>query len=647
MHDNMHVGQLAEVDLAKNEVVMGILDFVQEQLMRIAETFPGSRIIDVESVVAKLKLWLMADGHPVMQIIKATGYPALNEQKLAGSMSSLERGTVQGQIEQYKDSVDALVRQADAKYRYIRAGGGGLHWGMTGWKKGRRLTRTVFLEQIIEGHRNTAAKRDWFFGQFNDPTQTQNESMEVLAAFVWDAARAYESDPTCAGKEFTAVDVINRVERRAAVCPVAYFALLDARFVEVQLSMLESSKNGGNFSLYCAMQRLLMIVLAGTNAHNYIELGVYDRVMWLTESELTKTAYKMNVWLRRTKTGQTCFSDLWVELQIFAIRWYFGKKAGRNLSERLLLFVNEMAGLWQTKGASKNERPNTTTAVQGSFLTTKLFKIAKDKFKLYNINGHGSIDSDIRTKGSGGGTASHACTTQICISGEPMPKGAIDCLLTCTRRLSMLYDERFFNGQKRGVNHFAIIPVSQGDAKELEHTRRLILTTISATIIETGTCKVSGKKLFKKDDIIRMLKIIRDMKQHPLPDGSALDHPTQSAFLEHLTPSHFAKTVRENAQLLANLRGEAKMVEAVRSKRSTAYTYVQGAPSTEAIEHELVHNRIAASISTGGELSASHQELAAALPRYTVGAQSRTAASNVVAQATNEQDFADAFDSDW
>ena len=249
MHDNMHVGELAEVDLAKKQTVIGILDFLQEQLMRIAETRVGSRIINKDSTVAKVKLWAMADGHPMMQTIKHTGYPALNEQKLADSIAALPCAT-QERLQQYEDSVERLIQHADAHYRYIRGGGGGLHWGMTGWKKGRRLTRTVFLEQIVEGFRNTPAKRDWFFGQFNDPTQTQTESMEILAAYVWDAVVAYESDRTYTGGDYTAADVIARVERRAALCPVAYFALLDARFVEVQLSMLESSKNGGNFSLY-------------------------------------------------------------------------------------------------------------------------------------------------------------------------------------------------------------------------------------------------------------------------------------------------------------------------------------------------------------------------------------------------------------
>ena len=60
-------------------------------------------------------------------------------------------------------------------------------------------------------------------------------------------------------------------------------------------------------------------------------------------------AYKLLYWLRRTKTGQTVFGDLWVELKVMAIRYYFGKKAGHNLDNRLNAFVNELSQLWSKK----------------------------------------------------------------------------------------------------------------------------------------------------------------------------------------------------------------------------------------------------------------------------------------------------------
>lgn len=110
--------------------------------------------------------------------------------------------------------------------------------------------------------------------------------------------------------------VIERAELRATHCPVACFAMLDVRLSEVLLALYESSKNGGNFEMFKSMQRLLLHVLAATNATTYIKLGAYDGLLWLTESEFTEIAYKVLYWLRRTKTGQTVFADLWVELQV-------------------------------------------------------------------------------------------------------------------------------------------------------------------------------------------------------------------------------------------------------------------------------------------------------------------------------------------
>lgn len=183
-----------------------------------------------------------------------------------------------------------------------------------------------------------------------------------------------------------------------------------------------------------------------------------------------------------------------------AIRWYFGKKAGRNLDQRLYV-VNEMSRLWETKDSIKNEREATTTISVGVVHTSRLLQLAMDAFKKYNVNGHGSVKSSIVVKRHGKELVTHACNTLVCLSHNAMPKSALDVLVTADHRLEAMYNSLCFDGPELQPHHYATIATSTGDAVELQFSNDLQLTTNSATVIESESCNVTKKALFTKSTI--------------------------------------------------------------------------------------------------------------------------------------------------
>lgn len=136
MYDDMETANLAAADLNKRTVVIGILEFVLDQIGKTAAVLAGTTTIDPNSAIAKAKVWLMADGHPCSQLESTTGHPALWES--AVDMSLLMRQEIQKKSE---------------RFQYIRIGSGGCHWEKDGWFMGRRLARHSFLTEIIEDYR--------------------------------------------------------------------------------------------------------------------------------------------------------------------------------------------------------------------------------------------------------------------------------------------------------------------------------------------------------------------------------------------------------------------------------------------------------------------------------------------------------------
>lgn len=293
-----------------------------------------------------------------------------------------------------------------------------------------------------------------------------------------------------------------------------------------------------------------------------------------------------------------------------ATRFYFGRKAGVNLDQRLYVFLQELPRLWESKGSLKHKRARITEATLGTITTSPLLQMAKNKYKFYNINGHGNLKSKVRVKGAGKNTNEHPCDTLVCLSGSPMSKYATEVCPISDTRLSKMYSALAFKGASLKSHHFATVQVNDGNAEDLYFSDGLRMTTISAEVIENGKCKVTSKLLFNREDIHNCLRDIMRNKSHRMPDDSVVMHPEGGELFKKIPKALKSGTrKREMAQLLASLRQEAGISEIRKPSASAAPIEFKKAKPTEmALKHAVWANSFVTNIDSNWML-----------PQYTVG----------------------------
>jgi hypothetical protein len=568
MYDHMEWQDLLKGDLAKKSVVMSILEFVLTQLTALS-TRNGQ--LDKDCIVWKAGVYCLGDGSPASQMVEA--------------------------------------KKADSRFDRIHTPGGGFHWTFNGWRHVGRVIRGPISAFIHAGHRTSAEQIEYLFTAGNQQ-QRKTEEPEKEAARLLDAKEAFVKTLK-EGDTWTAADLIVWTERRAAVCNLAYFAALDGRLIEMCLAMDNASLNGPtdeNFAMYNAMQRLLSIVLAGTHATTYLKLGRYERLWHLTASELSIHAYQIFFWLRRTRAGQSCFADLWVELQMLAVRFYLGKKAGKGLDQQLSNFVRDLAQIWGGKGSIKNGKAVTTERTYGEVKVSKLLGCARVRYKLSNVNGHGGLESSINVSATPGVLTAKKmrelpCDARVCANGETMPDQATEFLPLCTKRAVAMWEEEVFGGAKCKPGAYAVIPTSTGDATDIAQSRQLLYTSTSVDILDNRKCRATGAKLFRnKVELSLWLSRVIEGKRHPTVEGGWVEHPAEGpefvAVRDALkgplgTRDSYQPDRHTLCTYMSNLRKEAGIKEVAVTKPKKTTEYSRGRPSKAALNHPIFRNRLA------------------------------------------------------
>ena len=593
-------------DLNKATMVRSILDFSNKIFRKMCERGAGSGEIDEECFLWRMGFWLACDGHPGGQLVD-------------------------------------MINAKPEKYKNLFVNTGAFHWNKAAWNLRSKLFRPTVGEELIRPHRGSPKKQDWYFSP-SDPRQVIREEGEKAAAFWIDQHRAMLSDPEYAGKR-TICDLLQRAYKRAAVCPLAYVALADNRLVETLLAMEDSTRNGGNLSMYCAMERIVHIMGTVTNAKIYAKLGVYDRETLLTISEQCYKTFEAFVWLQVTESGETCASDMWVELQVNKYRFTFGNKWSRGMVQRLLAFSATMDAARELKGTDSNKTTIDADGEQrrsaGVLVTTAVLRLTGEQYRRFNTAGYGGIHTDVHVVNPQKKNAllTFKCDTLVTLSGQPMMPHAFEWMATGRQRLAAIYMSKHLDGPAVQPHHIKTLVVSAvGSAKHAFFLQLRLLSTRDTELIGTNkesTCECGcGEKTFNKKGLTAALIEIReyggvtagrrgDLKLAGEGGGGAA-HTALNA-RQHVTRGHqadveadvmleitdqsllasipttnpasgsFTGSNSDLAALLGQLRLKAGLdkYRPTRPTKADAVTYARGTPSTAAMKDPIFHNALA------------------------------------------------------
>ena len=442
----------------------------------------------------------------------------------------------------------------------------------------------------------------------------RREKTEIASAWWLHVVDSLCADPAWAGKTFSTADVIQRSHERAQHCNVAYMIHLDMRLTEAIYAIGESAKNGGNHDLFLTAQRVGMFALVIANAHTYIKLGAYDRLLWLMESAFVREVYTTLAWLRKTTSGQTMHADYWVEWQVCLVRLHFGKKASRGLSEGLLEFVHRISEAATMRGSAKN---NTAPADPGAVhlgvaVTTRLHQQAYDNFAKHQVMGPpGVITGPYLVKVVGKPSADLVevpCDAGACLSGEILHPDATECLLAASDRLDALYSHQVHGGKKPGTGWCATVPTTSGSVPPCEYAQTVRDTSNDGTYMSSKSlkCPATGKPMFDKARLTAYLLHIRETGKHKMmgEPGPAVPLNSKTAGLLARIPKSdgskpFALSLGDLAGLLADLRTASdiscRLKGPPKASGSVAEYHTQR-PSAEALGHYVFKNARAAAL---------------------------------------------------
>ena len=181
----------------------------------------------------------------------------------------------------------------------------------------------------------------------SDPTQAIEENREYLtvqnvtlsraAAVYYDSEYGMSDDPD--PPPFDKHYVHNHAVSRAKEQPLVFIILLEMRFTEAILMMLDSEKAGerGNFALFQIAQRISALLYCVTNASGYVRICTEERLKWESASAAERLIQEYFVFTKLTVNGKSVFGDRYFEHHQRDIRSFNGGDS--NLTPHLRNFA--------------------------------------------------------------------------------------------------------------------------------------------------------------------------------------------------------------------------------------------------------------------------------------------------------------------
>ena len=406
-------------------------------------------------------------------------------------------------------------------YTHVCAPGtGGFHTLKAGWEHCYRLALGTVVEEI-SGYRDSKGMQE-YFAKSGDPRQVMEECPEHDAAFIWDATSALASDPAHDGRVVGPCDVARRMEERAVRCPLYMSRLQQLRVREVLYCLDNSSRNtkanpAGDLAACQAMERLLNLAFAATNATMYTKLMAYSRFNWLRMSDVQQEAYRLYGFVQQTRHGELRFADLWVELKIQAMRFHTGKSASPSTQKDLLLFCRYFFEIEESRHQGTGSAQPRQQRARGASAVTRAFKCAHTAIRGSNISGHGGLDTPIRVRNvtarAKDATVEVDCATLVALDGQPLLETGLAWMVVADTRLTgfhaHLCSKGVFGVGQPYPGFFKTIPLRAGDEGDLDCSQQLRDKSSNAHVLLFGKCNATGAQLFGGADFKARLLALR------------------------------------------------------------------------------------------------------------------------------------------
>ena len=248
-------------------------------------------------------------------------------------------------------AISTILRTDEAK-KYegkVMGFGGGFHLLLETHRKRGSLFGASHLEDLFSTWRTTTGQLKWVLDP-GDPGQIDAELIMVVLALYTAAIReeakrrakkAHEN-----GEEhfkMCAADVIDSMTKRALEHPLMLVMLIELRLAELTF-MLHEAERKGDAGIYITAKKYLAALFAVSHATKYVSMTLDFFVSIFCFSDADRKIFEEGIFVRKTKNGNTIFSDRFVEWMMKDFRTWLGKMASANtesMVSRCALNMNE------------------------------------------------------------------------------------------------------------------------------------------------------------------------------------------------------------------------------------------------------------------------------------------------------------------
>ena len=229
-----------------------------------------------------------------------------------------------------------LRKDTDEKYNgKVMGFGGGFHLLLETHRKRGSLFGGSHLEDIFSTWRKTPGQLKWVL-EPGDPGQIDEELIMVVLALYTTAVReeakrrakkAHEKGNT--HFKMCAADIIDSMTKRALEQPLMLVMLIELRLAELTF-MLHEAERKGDAGIYITAKKYLAALFAITHATKYVSMTMDFFVSIFCFSDADWKIFEEGIFVRKTKNGNTIFSDRFVEWMMKDFRTWLGKMASAN-----------------------------------------------------------------------------------------------------------------------------------------------------------------------------------------------------------------------------------------------------------------------------------------------------------------------------